>query len=88
MREQREYRETLRGKYDIDWKGIHERANMLTNVKQRAEAYFSHMVGQGQVKDAHKDNTKYKQTMKSMKKDMGISKTEKEIDMFVKSRRL
>ena len=36
MREEREYRETLRGKYEINWKGIHERAIMLTKVKQRS----------------------------------------------------
>ena len=66
MREEREHREAQRGKNEINWKAIHERANMLTKVKERAETYFTHMVGHGQVKDAHKDNTKYKQTKKSM----------------------
>ena len=33
MREEREYHESLRGKYNIDWKAIHERAKMFSNNK-------------------------------------------------------
>ena len=60
MREVRDYRESLRGKYDIDWKLINERAKMLRHIKNKASAYFTHKVGHGEVRDNHKDNSKYK----------------------------
>ena len=75
MWEDREYRASLRGKHDIDWKSVHERASILSLTKNKASAYFTHVEGQGDVKDNHKDNSRYKQTLKTMKKDQGVSKT-------------
>ena len=49
------------------------------------------MVGHGVIKDAHKLNSRYQKnqkTMQSMGKDQGVSKTEHEIESFVKSRQM
>ena len=87
MRLEREYKEERMGKdKDVNWKAIVERAQNLNREEPRKEAYFSHTGRGGEVKEALKDNTRYKQTMKSMGKDQGVSKTNREIEMFIKSR--
>ena len=87
MWEDREYRESLKGKHGIDWKSVHERANLLSMTKKKASAYFSHVVGHGEVKNQHTDKTRYRETYLAMKKDQGISKTNAEIEQFVNSRK-
>ena len=60
MREEREYKESLKGKYKIDWKDINERALALSFKKARPEAFFTHILGLGEVKDNRKESSKYK----------------------------
>ena len=77
--EEREWRERLRGQYEIDWKDIGDRAKILSHIKNKGFSYFTHQVGHGEVRDSQLDKSKYKQMLKSMKKDKGVSKTELEI---------
>ena len=84
--EEREWRERLRGHYEIDWNDIVERAKILSHIKNKAFSYFTHQVGHGEVRDSQLDKSKYKQMLKSMKKDKGVSKTELEIQQFINSR--
>ena len=43
----REKREANRGDYKIDWRLIHERSKLLSHNKNKADAFFSHKIGQG-----------------------------------------
>ena len=51
MKQEREFKESQKGKYEIDWKGIVARANIRSLQKNKAPAYFTHVVGHGDVKD-------------------------------------
>ena len=84
--EEREWRERLRGHYEIDWKDMNERAKILSHIKDKAEAYFTHQEGHGEERDSQLDKSRYQQMLKSMKKDKGVSKTELEIQQFINSR--
>ena len=70
MRMRREDREARMGKEkDVNWKAVVERAKNLTRLEPRVEAYFSHTGRGGEVKDSFKENSRYKQQMKTMGKD-------------------
>ena len=45
-----------KGKYDIDWRGIVERAVMLRNLKNKAPTYLSHLANPSTVKDQEKSS--------------------------------
>ena len=58
----------------------------MSRIKNKAFSYFTHQEGHGEVKDSQKDKSRYKQMMKAMKKDKGVTKTELEIQQFINSR--
>ena len=60
QRDEREYMESQKGKNEIDWKGIVARANIRSLQKNKAPAFFSHIVGHGEVVDQHTNKTRYK----------------------------
>ena len=80
FRDAREKRESEKGKYDIDWLGIQDRARMMNfTSKDKGTAYFSHMSGQGKLKDSHNEKSRYFQNKKSFRRDQGAEKSSKEI---------
>ena len=55
LRERREETENQKGKYDIDWGDIVERAVMMRNLKNKAPTYLSHLTNPATVKDQERN---------------------------------
>ena len=87
QREEREFKLSLKGKNDIDWDSVRDRAKLLKSVKGHAPTIISHLSAQEIVDMHHKMPSQYKLKKESVHISIGSAK-EIEMDKFLNSRQL
>ena len=86
MREEREYKESQKGKNEIDWAAIKEKAKMNGSLKNHAPTIISHLSSQELVDMHNKMPSEYKLKKEKYNRESTKSHTEAEMDKFLNSR--